>query len=225
MKDEKKIHASSAFGRQSSVVRLLRFTIHALIRSVPAGPTFFKTPAALRAWFKQHHASGTELLLGFYKVGSGRPSVTYQEALDEALVVGWIDGIRKGVDDESYTIRFTPRKKGSYWSAVNTKRAHELIEAGRMTPAGRAAFDARDATKTEKYSSESRIQALSADYEKQLQANPKAWAFFQSQPPGYRRTASFWVMSAKQEATQLKRLKTLIADSARGERIGLLRRN
>ena len=187
-------------------------------------PTFFKTPAALRAWFKKHHASDQELLVGFYKVDSGRPSVTYHEALDEALAVGWIDGIRRRVDDESYTIRFTPRKKGSYWSAVNTRRAQALIDAGRMTAAGRAAFDARDAAKTERYSFESQIRALSAEYEKQLRANKKAWDFFQSQPPGYQRTASFWVMSAKQEATQLRRLKTLIADSARGERIGLLRR-
>src|SRR5262245_25952776 len=123
---------------------------------MPSGPTFFKTPASLKAWFKSHHTKQTELLVGFYKVGSGKPSVTYQEALDEALAVGWIDGIRKGLDADSYTIRFTPRKKGSYWSVVNIKRANELIEAGRMTPAGRAAFEARDVSNTGRYSSEAR---------------------------------------------------------------------
>jgi uncharacterized protein YdeI (YjbR/CyaY-like superfamily) len=191
---------------------------------VPAAPVYFKTPAALRAWLKKHHASAAELLVGFYKVASGQPSVTYHEALDEALSVGWIDGIRRRVDDDCYTIRFTPRRPGSYWSLVNTKRAQALIDAGRMTSAGRAAFHARDPSKTELYSFEARSPALDPAFEKKFKANRPAWNFFQAQPPGYRRTASHWVMSAKQEATRLKRLATLIADSERGERIGLLRR-
>jgi len=191
---------------------------------VPPAPVFFKTPATLRAWFQKHHAAAPELIIGFYKVDSGRPSVTYQQALDEALCCGWIDGIRRRVDDASYTIRFTPRRPGSYWSAVNTKRAHELIAEGRMQPAGQAAFDRRDSAKTEEYSYESRRDELAPAYQKQFKANQPAWAFFQSQPPGYRRIASAWVMSAKQEATRLKRLATLIADSASGQRLAMLRR-
>jgi uncharacterized protein YdeI (YjbR/CyaY-like superfamily) len=187
-------------------------------------PTFFKTPAALRAWLQKNHASAAELLIGFYKVHTGRPGVTYQQALDEALCFGWIDGIRRRLDDESYTIRFTPRRPGSYWSAVNTKRAHALIAEGRMQPPGQAAFEARDPAKTEQYTDEASRDDLAPGYVRQFKANQKAWAFFQSQPPGYRRTASAWVMSAKREPTRLKRLATLIADSERGERIALLRR-
>lgn len=191
---------------------------------MPPAPAFFKTPASLHAWFKKHHASVPELILGFYKVDSGRPSVTYHQALDEALCWGWIDGIRRRLDDATYTIRLTPRRPDSYWSAVNTKRAQALIAEGRLTPAGRAAFDARDPAKTEAYTYESRLHDLAPAYQKQFQANQPAWAFFQAQPPGYRRTASAWVMTAKQEHTRLKRLATLIADSAAGRRIALLRR-
>lgn len=188
-------------------------------------PKFFATPEAFRRWLEQHHAKAGELWVGFYKKGSGRPSLTWPESVDEALCVGWIDGIRKSIDGERYTIRFTPRKPGSIWSAVNTRRVRELIAAGRMRPAGLRAFERRDPGKTNRYSFEQRhAAALDPAFEKRFQANKAAWAFFQSQPPGYRRTAAFYVMSAKQEETRVRRLDALIRDSAAGERIGLLRR-
>ena len=182
-------------------------------------PRFFASPAELRAWLAEHHASVAELWIGFYKKGSGRGRITYPEALDEALCFGWIDGVRKTVDGDSYTNRFTPRKRGSNWSEVNIKRAHELIGLGRMQPPGLAAFEARDEAKTEQYSHEARTRGLDEPYEQMLRENPAAWEFFQAQPPGYRRLASWWVMSAKKEETRRKRLATLIEDSAAGRRI------
>jgi uncharacterized protein YdeI (YjbR/CyaY-like superfamily) len=188
-------------------------------------PTFFPTPKHFRAWLQKHHLDASELWVGFYKKGSGRRSITWPESVDEALCVGWIDGIRKSIDDESYMIRFTPRKKGSIWSAVNTRRVKELIEAGRMRPAGLRVFEGRDPKKTNLYSFEQRQAAvLDPAFEKRFKANKAAWRFFQSQPPGYRRVATFYVMSAKQEETRVRRLDALIRDSAAGERIGLLRR-
>lgn len=188
-------------------------------------PRFFPTAQKFRAWLEKHHAGTSELWVGFYKKDSGRPSITWPESVDEALCVGWIDGLRKSIDAHSYMIRFTPRKPGSIWSAVNTRRAGELLEAGRMRPAGRRAFEGRDPKKTNLYSFEQR-QAAELDREsaKRLEANRVAWKFFQSQPEGYRRTAIFWVMSAKQAETRARRLETLIRDSAAGLRVPPLRR-
>ena len=182
-------------------------------------PVFFPAAADFRRWLEQHHASSRELLVGIYNQASGRGGLTYPEALDEALCFGWIDGIRRRRDENSYTIRFTPRKPRSTWSNVNVRHVARLQAAGRMTPAGRAAFDARDAKRTGIYSFENRPQNLPAALEKIFRAQPKAWAFWQEQPPGYRRTAIWWVVSAKQDATRERRLATLIADSAAGRRI------
>lgn len=182
-------------------------------------PVFFKTAAAFRAWLRRHHGSETELWLGMYKKASGKASVTYREALDEALCFGWIDGVRKRLDDEAFVQRFTPRKAKSYWSAVNTRRAQELIEAKRMTPAGRRAFDARDAAATGKYSFERETAAFAPAQLKQFKGNKAAWKFFEAQPPYYKRVATFFVVSAKKEETRQKRLEKLIAASTAGRRI------
>ena len=185
-------------------------------------PTFFKTSGHLRRWLEKNHGSATELWVGMYKKASGKIGITYKEALDEALCFGWIDGVRKSVDAEAYVQRFTPRRANSYWSAVNTTRAKELIGAGRMHDAGLAVFERRDTSKTARYSFEREHAKLDAPAEKQFRANTKAWQFFQSQPPGYRRVALHWVTSAKRPETRQRRLETLIRDSGRGRRIGLL---
>jgi uncharacterized protein YdeI (YjbR/CyaY-like superfamily) len=188
-------------------------------------PIFFATPSEFRRWLRAHHRTATEVLVGFYKKGSGRPSMTWPESVDEALCFGWIDGVRRAVDAERYTIRFTPRKAVSTWSLVNIRKAEALILARRMKPAGLRAFDARDAKKSGIYSFEQREHAtLDAAAEARFKANRAAWEFFQSQPPGYRKVVTFWVMSAKREETRARRLETLIADSAAGRRIGLLQR-
>ena len=186
-------------------------------------PAFFATPAAFRAWLAANHATAAELWVGFYKRASGRPSITWAESVDEALCYGWIDGLRKRLDDERYVIRFTPRRPGSIWSAVNTRRADELIARGLMQPAGLAAYEAHDEDKTKLYSYEARRQPLDPAYEAEFRANPAAWAYWQAQPAHYRRGTTHWVMSAKREATQRKRLATLIADSAAGHWIALYR--
>ena len=185
-------------------------------------PTFFKTPGDLRRWLERNHASATELWIGMYRKASGKGGVTYKEALDEALCIGWIDGVRKRLDEESFVQRFTPRRPDSYWSAVNIKRAQELIEAGRMHATGRAAFERRDSLKAEKYSFERQNAKLDPGMEKRFRANPRAWAFFESQPPGYRRLIAHWVTSAKKEETRQRRLETLIKESAARRRVGLL---
>jgi uncharacterized protein YdeI (YjbR/CyaY-like superfamily) len=180
-------------------------------------PRFFPTPAAFRAWLAAHHADTGELLVGFYKKGSGRPSITWPESVDESLCFGWIDGIRRRIDDESYSIRFTPRRPRSIWSAVNIKRAGELIEAGRMTPAGLAAFEARRDDRSALYSYEQRHAAkLDPDQERRLRADPAAWEWFQSRPPAWRRAAIYWVTSAKKPETRERRLATLIENAAAG---------
>lgn len=185
-------------------------------------PTFFATPADLRKWFTKNHKTAEELLLGYYKVGSGKPSVTWPESVDQALCFGWIDGIRKSVDSQSYTIRFTPRRKGSHWSLVNLKRVEELKTLGLMKPAGLKAHEERDVAKSQQYSFEQRQVAWPPALEARFQQNKKAWAFFNQQPPGYRKTLTWWVASAKKEETQLKRLARLIEVSAAGERIDLM---
>ncbi|MGZ5134834.1 MAG: YdeI/OmpD-associated family protein [Flavitalea sp.] len=184
---------------------------------------FFSTPSGFRKWLAKNHSNVTEQWVGFYKKDSGKPSITWPESVDQALCYGWIDGIRKSIDEVSYMIRFTPRKKGSNWSIVNIKRVAELRKLGVMKPAGLKIFKARDPGKVPMYSFEQQEMKLSASYEKKLMANKKAWLFFQSQAPYYRRTASWWVISAKQEQTQLKRLEILITSSERGERIPMLR--
>ena len=186
-------------------------------------PTFFATPSDFRAWLEANHATADELIVGYYKVGTGRPSMTWPQSVDQALCYGWIDGIRRRIDDESYSIRFTPRRRGSNWSLVNVRRALELSEQGLMTPAGLAAFEAREAGAAE-YSYEARPDTLPADYEAALRENAAAWAYWQGQPAHYRRGTINWVTSAKQEKTQRKRLATLIDDSAAGQWIALYRR-
>jgi uncharacterized protein YdeI (YjbR/CyaY-like superfamily) len=183
-------------------------------------PTFFPTPDDFRAWLAANHDRETELLVGFYKKGTGRPSITWPQSVDEALCYGWIDGVRRSLGEEAYTIRFTPRKAKSTWSAVNIARVAELTETGRMRPAGLRAFAAREESNSRIYAYENRDKAVfDVALEERFRANGAAWDFFQAQPPGYRRTIIHWVMSAKQEATRLRRLEQLIADSAAGRRV------
>ena len=185
-------------------------------------PTFFESAPAFRAWLTRHHASEKELLVGFHKVGVGRSTMTYKQALDEALAFGWIDGVRRRLDDESYTIRFTPRKPTSVWSAVNINRARELQAEGRMTAAGLAAFANRDEKRSAIYSYEHGNAALDADTLKVFAENEQALAFYERQAPWYRRTTAHWVLSAKRPETRARRLRTLIDYSARGERLPML---
>ena len=183
-------------------------------------PTFFPTPEDFYAWLEQNHDKESELLVGYYRKGSGKPSITWPESVDQALCFGWIDGIRRSIDGESYSIRFTPRKPTSNWSSVNIRRVAELRAAGLMRPAGEAAFERRTAERSGIYSYESRRAAkLDAAQEAEFRANGAAWEFFQAQPPGYVRTATHWVVSAKREETRAKRLATLIDDSAAGRRL------
>jgi uncharacterized protein YdeI (YjbR/CyaY-like superfamily) len=187
-------------------------------------PTFFATPAEFRRWLARHHASEAELWVGFHKKGSGTPSITWPESVDEALCVGWIDGIRKSIDAGRYMIRFTPRRRGSIWSVVNTARARALIEEGRMRPAGLAAFEARTAGRTGVYAFErEKAATLDADMEATFRRDRVAWRNFNAMPPGYRRTALHWVTSAKRSETRAKRLATLIADARAGQRLAQLR--
>jgi uncharacterized protein YdeI (YjbR/CyaY-like superfamily) len=190
-----------------------------------AGPTFFPTPAAFRKWLAANHATRTELLVGFYKTSSGKPSITWPESVDEALCFGWIDGVRKGLDADAYTIRFTPRKPTSIWSAINVAKVATLRKAGRMQPAGEAAFAKRTAARTGVYSFERAEAAkLSAAESRALRANPEAAAFFAAQPPWYQRAAAHWIVSAKREDTRAKRLAALITDSAAGRTVKPLTR-
>jgi len=188
-------------------------------------PTFFPAPEDFCAWLEANHESEAELWVAFYKVGTGRPSITWPESVDEALCFGWIDGLRRKLDEEAYVIRFTPRKPTSNWSAKNIARIEELIAEGRVRPAGMKLYEARDPDKSRVYSFERRKAAkLEPNQEARFRAHEAAWEFFQSQPPGYRRTALHWVVSARREATRERRLDTLIEDSANGRKIGPLRR-
>jgi uncharacterized protein YdeI (YjbR/CyaY-like superfamily) len=188
-------------------------------------PTFYATAEELRDWLERNHATATELLVGFYKRGSGKPSITWQELVDEELCFGWIDGVRKGIDDVSYANRITPRKPRSTWSAINIARAKEMIALGRMRPAGLRAFERRTDDRSAIYSYEQRTKArLDPDAERSFRANKTAWSFFQAQPPSYRRTATWWVISAKREETRQKRLATLIRDSQNGRTVAPLTR-
>ena len=182
-------------------------------------PTFFRTPADFREWLVEHHAAADELLVGYFKKGSGKASITWPESVDEALCFGWIDGIRKSLDAISYTIRFTPRKPGSIWSSVNIGRARALIERGRMQPAGLKAFAARIENKSGIYAYEQRSAELEEPYSRLLKENGAAWSFFREQPPSYRKAVSWWIVSAKREETRLKRLAKLADFSASGQRL------
>ena len=188
-------------------------------------PTFFATPEDFRAWLEESHDTEGELLVGFHKKGSGRPSITWPESVDQALCFGWIDGVRRRIDDASYSIRFTPRTQRSTWSAVNLKRVGELTELGLMRPAGVAAFERRSGDRTAIYAYEQRKTAkLDAGQERRFKASPQAWKWFQAQPAGYRRTAAYWVNSAKRPQTRERRLEQLIEDSAAGRTIRSLTR-
>jgi len=191
---------------------------------VPAPkPTFFATPADWRAWLARHHAHRTELWVGYWKKGEGRPSITWPESVDEALCYGWIDGLRRAHDARSYVIRFTPRKPTSVWSRRNTDRFLALAKAGRVRAAGRKAFAARREGRSGVYSFEQPRVALPAAYARRFRADPGAWAYFRAAAPWYRRAATWWVVSAKRADTRERRLATLVADSAAGRRIALLR--
>ena len=183
-------------------------------------PAFFADPQAFRQWLQKHHRTAEELIVGFYKRNSGKPSITWPQSVDQALCFGWIDGIRRRVDDEVYTIRFTPRRPQSVWSSVNIKRVPELEKLGLMRPAGRAAFAKRDDEKSRIYSYEQRFHAkLEPHHRRALEANSRAWAFFQAQPPWFQRQVTYWIVSAKTEETRLRRLQKLIDDAARGRRL------
>ena len=188
-------------------------------------PTFFATPEDFRAWLEEHHENETELLVGFHKKGSGRPSITWPESVDQALCFGWIDGVRRSIDGERYSIRFAPRKRRSTWSAVNVKRVGELEAEGLMRPAGRAAFERRHEDRTGIYSHERReAAAFDAEQERAFRADERAWAWFQDQPPYYRRAATYWVVSAKKPETRERRLRKLIDDSGAGRTVPPLTR-
>ncbi|MGC2237680.1 MAG: YdeI/OmpD-associated family protein [Pyrinomonadaceae bacterium] len=182
-------------------------------------PIFFANQSDFRKWLEENHDKETELLVGFYKVGSGKPSMNWSQSVDEALCFGWIDGVRRSIDAESYSIRFTPRKSKSVWSAVNIKKVAELTEKGLMRPAGRAAFEKREESRSKIYAYENKPTEFPEEFEKLFRANEKAWQFFEKQPAGYRRTLMFWVMSAKQDSTRMKRLEKLISESENGKRL------
>jgi uncharacterized protein YdeI (YjbR/CyaY-like superfamily) len=183
-------------------------------------PTFFATPAAFRAWLRKHHTTEKELIVGFYKKASGKPSMTWPEAVDEALCYGWIDGVRRKHGEDAYTNRFTPRRPTSNWSAVNIAKVSELTRQKRMQPAGLAAFARRQEHKSRVYTYENRHEAaFEPSHEKRFRANRKAWAFFATQPPSYRKLMIVWIESAKQEETRLRRLDGLIAACQKQERL------
>jgi uncharacterized protein YdeI (YjbR/CyaY-like superfamily) len=181
-------------------------------------PKFFATPAAWRDWLEKYHGDQKELLVGFYKKASGRPSITWPESVDGALSFGWIDGVRRRIDDVSYSIRFTPRRQRSIWSSVNIKRVEELTKLGLMRPAGVKAFEARQDNRSGIYSFEQKNIEFGKEQERRFRACPEAWKFFRAQTPGYRRVVTWWVISAKREETKVKRLDRLIEDSKQGRR-------
>ena len=183
-------------------------------------PIFFKSPDEYRRWLEKNHESAKELWIGFWKKATGRPSLTWQQVVDESLCFGWIDGIRTSIDEDSFKQRVTPRRATSIWSQINVRRVGELTADGRMCPTGTAAFEKRD--RTEAYSYEDFARELGPAEQAHFKKNKKAWEFFQSQPPGYKRLSGWRVMSAKKEETRQRRLETLIRDSAAGRRTGLL---
>ena len=182
-------------------------------------PRFFKTQAAFRTWLEIHHAAERELWVGFYKKASGRTGLAYLEAVDAALCFGWIDGIKKRVDEVSFMHRFTPRTKTSSWSLANTKRVAVLTKLGVVAPPGLKAFRERDRKRSGIYLYEQRERPLDSASTRRFKARPDAWTFFLAQPPGYRRLATMWIMTAKREETRVKRLDAIIDASAEGKRI------
>jgi uncharacterized protein YdeI (YjbR/CyaY-like superfamily) len=186
-------------------------------------PTYFATQQDFRNWLETNHDKVAEFWVGFYKVNSGKPSMTWPESVDQALCFGWIDGLRKSIDNESYCIRFTPRKPRSTWSGINIKKLEQMNKLGLMHPSGLAAFEKRNEQKASVYSYENRSEKRGSEYEVLLRSNIKAWKFFQTLSPSYQRITIYWVMSAKQETTRLKRLNDLIADSEAGLKIKPLR--
>ncbi len=182
-------------------------------------PTFFTSQAKFRAWLQKHHKKETAMLVGFYKVGSGKPSMSWSQSVDQALCFGWIDGVRRSIDAESYSIRFTPRKPTSIWSSINIKKVEALTRAGLMTPAGQSAFALRKESRSGIYSHEKEASVLSPAYTKLFKANKPAWTFFTAQAPSYKKVMIHWIMTAKQEKTQLSRLEKTIAISARQQRM------
>ena len=185
-----------------------------------AAPKFFRTPQRFRAWLAKNHERADSLWVGYYRKETGRPSITWPESVDEALCFGWIDGIRKKVDDSSYKVRFTPRRAKSVWSVVNIGRIAVLTREGRMQPAGAAAFQRRDENNTRRYSFENRATArLSPAQEREFRRDREAWKFYDAQPPGYKRLAAFWVARAKRSETRRARLERLIAASRARRRI------
>jgi uncharacterized protein YdeI (YjbR/CyaY-like superfamily) len=185
-----------------------------------AEPVFFASAREWRAWLDANAATAPEILVGYWKVGSGKPSMTWAESVDEALCHGWIDGIRRSLGPEAYTIRFTPRRPGSRWSAVNVRRVPELAAEGRMTPAGMAAYESR--REAVGYSYERREATLTPEQERAMKRDKAAWAFWTAQPDGYRRTAAHWVNSAKRDETRERRFATLLADCAAGRRVAAI---
>ena len=188
-----------------------------------AAPVFFPAPADLRAWFEAHHDSAGELWVGYYKKATGIPSVDWPQSVDEALCFGWIDGIRKSIDDKSYRIRFTPRRKRSHWSARNLGRMKHLIEGGRVTEAGMAAYRARDPANEKRAAYEQGEVSLPPEYEHRLRAVPEAWRYWEGERPSYRKQVTWWVVSAKREETRQRRLGVLIESCARGDVIPPMR--
>ncbi|MEY8761074.1 YdeI/OmpD-associated family protein [Chryseobacterium tongliaoense] len=180
---------------------------------------FFTTQEEFREWLVQYHQTENELLVGFYKVGTKKPSMTWSESVDQALCFGWIDGVRKSIDKESYSIRFTPRKPTSIWSAINIKKMEDLTKAGLMTTAGQKAFSLRKEEKSGIYSHEKEPATLDPAYEKQFKTNKKAWKFFSDQAPSYKKVMLHWIMSAKQEKTRQSRLEKTIRESEQQKRV------
>jgi uncharacterized protein YdeI (YjbR/CyaY-like superfamily) len=188
-------------------------------------PVFFATPGELGAWLEEHHETATELLVGFHKKGTGKPSITWPESVEQALRFGWIDGVRRSLGEDSYTIRFTRRKPTSNWSAINVAKVEELKQRGLMAPAGLRAYEARTPERTGVYSFErSEPAELAPELEQRFRANSAAWEWFAARPPGYRSTATHWVVSAKRQETRLRRLQQLIECSAEGRSVPPLAR-
>lgn len=188
-------------------------------------PNFFRTPADFRAWLQKHHGDEDHLWVGYYKKATAKPSVTWEQTVEEALCFGWIDGVRKSRDDESYVVRFTPRSPKSVWSQRNIDLVKRLTAEGRMKPEGLAAFEFKDAHPESGYAVAKMDGALPKEMKERFQKAAGAWEFYQEQPPGYRRQAARWVTSAKREETRERRLATLIEDSENRLRIKQLRRN
>jgi uncharacterized protein YdeI (YjbR/CyaY-like superfamily) len=181
--------------------------------------TFFETQEKFREWLEKNHQKETELLVGFWKVGTKKPSMSWSQSVDQALCFGWIDGVRKSIDEESYSIRFTPRKSTSIWSAINIKKIEELTKAGLMTSEGKKAFELRKEEKSAIYSHEKEPAVLNSEFEKQFKANKKAWEFFNNQAPSYKKVMLHWIMTAKQEKTRISRLEKTIGESESGKRV------